>query len=329
MAGTKPRKSDRLLLVIVSGLALGGLYGMTALVYNVMYSTSKVLSFGTGQFAMAGGICGAFLVLNLHWPMWIGFAACLVSGAVFGWLSEIIAVRRIVAVSDEHLWVLSTLALSTMVQEAMGLWWGTDPTPFPRVFPQEFAGAFDQKFWLPIVTAIAMALGLELFYRRTMLGKLFIAISEDAFAARARGIATDHMRAVSYVIAGVLGAHVRLRRRPAHLCRLRARHDARPLRLHRARAGRHRQQPRRRHRRGDPRTDDVVHHALSSARSIRRPSPSACSSACWWCDRRACSAPSACATYDPQRCCWHCSPRSLARGCRSRPPISITCTSRP
>lgn len=185
---------------------MGGLYGMTALVYNVMYSTSKVLSFGTGQFAMAGGICTAFLVLNLKLPVWVGFIACLISGAAFGWLSEVIAVRRIVAVSDEHLWVLSTLALSTMVQEAMGLWWGTDPTPFPRVFPQEFAGAFDQKFWLPILTAIAMAAGLELFYRYSMLGKLFIAISEDAFAARARGVATDHMRAVSYVIAGVLGA---------------------------------------------------------------------------------------------------------------------------
>lgn len=195
-----------MLLVIVSGLALGGLYGMTALVYNVMYSTSKVLSFGTGQFAMVGGICTAFLVLNLGLPLWVGFLACLVSGGVFGWLSEFIAVRRIVAVSDEHLWVLSTLALSTIVQEAMGLWWGTDPTPFPRVVTQEFAGAFDQKFWLPIGLAVAMAAGLELFYRHSMLGKLFIAISEDAFAARARGVATDRMRAISYVIAGVLGA---------------------------------------------------------------------------------------------------------------------------
>ena len=195
-----------MLLVIVSGLALGGLYGMTALVYNVMYSTSKVLSFGTGQFAMVGVICTAFLVLNLGLPLWVGFLACLVSGGVFGWLSEFIAVRRIVAVSDEHLWVLSTLALSTIVQEAMGLWWGTDPTPFPRVVTQEFAGAFDQKFWLPIGLAVAMAAGLELFYRHSMLGKLFIAISEDAFAARARGVATDRMRAISYVIAGVLGA---------------------------------------------------------------------------------------------------------------------------
>src|ERR1700755_3696576 len=88
MAGTKRQKSDHLLLVIVSGLALGGLYGMTALVYNGMYSTSKVLSFGTGQFAMVGGICTAWLVLDLHWPLWIGFLACLASGAAFGWLGE-------------------------------------------------------------------------------------------------------------------------------------------------------------------------------------------------------------------------------------------------
>jgi len=194
-----------MLLVVVSGLALGGLYGMTALVYNVMYSTSKVLSFGTGQFAMVGGICTAFLVLNLHLPVWLGFIACLIAGGLFGWLSEVIAVRRIVAVSDEHLWVLSTLALATMVQEAMGLWWGTDPTPFPRVIPQDFAGPLDQKFLLPIAASLAMAGGLTLFYRHTMLGKLFIAMSEDSFAARARGVATDRMRGLSYIIAGVLG----------------------------------------------------------------------------------------------------------------------------
>src|SRR5450631_2911720 len=175
---------------------------MTALVYNVMYSTSKVLSFGTGQFAMVGGICTAWLVLDLHWPIWAGFIACLVSGAVFGWLSEVIAVRRIVAASDEHLWVLSTLALSTMVQEAMSLVWGTDPTPFPRVLPQEFAGAFDQKFWLPMILAVLMAVGLEQFYRRSMIGKLFIAMSEDSFAARARGVARDRVRSHRYVLPG-------------------------------------------------------------------------------------------------------------------------------
>ena len=51
-----------------------------------------------------------------------------------------------------------------------------DPTPFPRVLPQEFAGAFDQKFWLPMILVVLMAVGLEQFYRRSMIGKLFIAV---------------------------------------------------------------------------------------------------------------------------------------------------------
>ena len=111
-------------------------------------------------------------------------------GAAFGWLTEVVAIRRVLARSDEHLWLLSTLALATMVQQAVGLWWGTEPRPFPRLIPQEFgAGAADQKFWLPIVVAALMAIGLDLFYRRTMYGKLFLAMSEDPFAARARGSA--------------------------------------------------------------------------------------------------------------------------------------------
>ncbi len=56
-----------------------------------------------------------------------------------------------------------------------------------------------------MATVLALAGALELFYRRTLYGKLFVAMSEDAFAARARGIPTDRIRALSYLIAGVMG----------------------------------------------------------------------------------------------------------------------------
>ncbi|MEO8040888.1 MAG: branched-chain amino acid ABC transporter permease, partial [Betaproteobacteria bacterium] len=118
-----------------------------------------------------------------------------------------IAIRRVLSRSDEHLWLLSTLALATMVQQAVALWWGTEPKPFPRLIPQDFsAGLTDQKYWLPVGVALFLAAGLELFYRRTLYGKLFVAMSEDAFAARARGIPTDLIRALSYALAGAMGA---------------------------------------------------------------------------------------------------------------------------
>jgi len=192
--------------VLVSGLATGALFAATALVYNVMFSTSKVLSITTGHLAMLGGVFGAFFITGLGLPWIVGLVGAVAVGAAFGWLTDVLAIRRVLARSDEHLWLLSTLALATMVQQAVGLWWGTEPRPFPRLIPQDFsAGITDQKFWLPIGVAIVMALGLELFYRRTMYGKLFLAMSEDAFAARARGVPTDRIRSLSYVIAGAMG----------------------------------------------------------------------------------------------------------------------------
>ena len=195
-----------MLTVIVTGLAIGMLYASIALVYNVMFSTSKVLSVTTGHLSMVGGVIGSYIisVLHMNW-LWGLFGAAL-TGAVFGWLTDVLAIRRVLARSDEHLWLLSTLALATMVQQAVGLWWGTEPKPFPRLIPQEFgAGLTDQKFWLPIGMAILTAISLEFFYRKTMYGKVFIAMSEDTFAARARGVSTDKIRLLSYVLSGTLG----------------------------------------------------------------------------------------------------------------------------
>jgi branched-chain amino acid transport system permease protein len=188
-----------MLFVIVTGLATGALFAATALVYNVMFSTS-------GHIPMLGGVFGAYAISGLGLPWWLGLVAAIVVGAAFGWLTDVVAIRRVLARSDEHLWLLSTLAVATMVQQAVGLWWGTEPKPFPRLIPQDFtAGVADQKFWLPVALAVVMAAGLHAFYSRTMYGKLFVAMSEDAFAARARGVSTDRIRVASYVLAGALG----------------------------------------------------------------------------------------------------------------------------
>ncbi len=195
-----------MLPVVVSGLAVGATYAITALIYNLMYSTSRVLSVTTGHISMLGSVAGAWMITTLGWPVPLALLGAIAVGTLFGLLTELVAVRRVLARSDEHLWLLSTLAVATMTQQAVALWWGTEPRPFPRLIPQTFtAGVADQKFWLPVGVMLLAVGGLELFYRRTMWGKLFQATSEDAFAARARGISTDRVRMMSYAISGALG----------------------------------------------------------------------------------------------------------------------------
>ena len=70
-------------IVILSGLALGAIYSSVALVYNLMYSTTRVLSITAGFNFMIGGVLGAYFtdVLGLH-PI-LGLALTLVAGGVW------------------------------------------------------------------------------------------------------------------------------------------------------------------------------------------------------------------------------------------------------
>ena len=47
--------------------------------------------------------------------------------------------------------------------------------------------------------------GLEYLYRRTLVGRAFVAIAEDNFAARALGLPERNLRVASYALAGVIG----------------------------------------------------------------------------------------------------------------------------
>jgi branched-chain amino acid transport system permease protein len=80
-----------MLFVIVTGLATGALFAATALVYNVMFSTSKVLSVTTGHIPMLGGVFGAYAISGLGLPWWLGLVAAIVVGAAFGWLTDVVA----------------------------------------------------------------------------------------------------------------------------------------------------------------------------------------------------------------------------------------------
>ena len=66
-------------------------------------------------------------------------------------------------------------------------------------------GPWDEKFWLPVVACFATIAGLELLYRRTLVGRAFLAIAEDNFAARALGLPERNLRMASFALAGSVG----------------------------------------------------------------------------------------------------------------------------
>ncbi|MFC4277578.1 branched-chain amino acid ABC transporter permease [Achromobacter aloeverae] len=190
--------------IIASGLAMGAVYALIGITYNTMFATSRVMSFTAGQLGMLGGVFGSLFMLKLGLPPWLGFIATLLGCAVVGLVTELVAVRPVLKSLDQHLYVLSTLALALMIQQVTAIEWGTEPQPFPRLFNLG-SGLADEKFWLPVVACALVVLGLEYLYRRTLVGMAFLAVAEDNFAARALGLPERRLRVWSYVLAAAIG----------------------------------------------------------------------------------------------------------------------------
>jgi len=190
--------------IVSTGLAIGCIYALIGITYNVMFSASRVFSFTAGTLGMLGGVLGALFIARLGIPLIVGFLLVLAAVAIFGVITEIVAVRPVLKSLDQHLYVLSTLALALMVQQFTAIEWGTEARPFPRLFDIA-RGGFDQQFWLPMLACIVVIAGLELLYSRTLVGHAFLAIAEDTFAARALGLPERSLRMASFALAGVIG----------------------------------------------------------------------------------------------------------------------------
>ena len=191
--------------IVSYGLGIGAVYALIGITYNVMYSASRVFSFTAGMLGMLGGVLGAFFINQLGLPAIVALVLVLACGALLGIVTEIVTVRPVLKSIEQHLYVLSTLAFALMVQQVTAIEWGTDAQPFPVLVPIG-PGLLDQKFWLPLLACAVTVIGLELLYRRTLVGRAFLAIAEDSYAARALGLPETRLRLACYAIAGMIGA---------------------------------------------------------------------------------------------------------------------------
>jgi branched-chain amino acid transport system permease protein len=190
--------------IVASGLAVGAVYALIGITYNTRFSTSRVMSFTAGQLGMLGGVLGSLFILRFGLPPLLGLVLTLASCALLGVVTELVAVRPVLKNLDQHLYVLSTLALALLVQNLTALEWSTEPQPFPALLHLG-SGIWDEKYWLPVVACAATVLGLEFLYRRTLVGRAFVAIAQDNFAARALGLPERNLRIASYALAGAIG----------------------------------------------------------------------------------------------------------------------------
>ncbi|WP_027943767.1 branched-chain amino acid ABC transporter permease [Amycolatopsis taiwanensis] len=199
--------------LIWSGLALGAVYALVAVGYNIVFISSRTFNFAHAQLMMVGTFVAYTGLVTLHLPVIVVALLAAVTVLVLAGLEERFAVRP--AASHETQ-LVTTLGAATLLNGAAQLIWGGQPLTVPffgsndvttllggRVYPVEI---------VLIVLAVVLVVVLAQLSRRTLLGLALLGMSEDREAAMLRGINVKRLVlgafALSGALAGVLGLFV-------------------------------------------------------------------------------------------------------------------------
>ena len=193
--------------LVFSGLALGSMYALVALGYNITYATSQTVNFSQGQSVMVGAVVVYALHVGAGWPFVPSVVVTLLALAALGVVVERVAVRPFLSASSIA-WLLATIALGIIAENVAMLLFGKDARAFPSrlaVTPWTVlgAGVYPLELLVPVVGVALMVL-VELAFRRTPAGRALRAVAFNHDAARLMGIDVSRTISAAYALSSML-----------------------------------------------------------------------------------------------------------------------------
>lgn len=192
---------------LVSGLGLGSMYGLVALGFHITFAVSGTVNFAQGSAVTLGAVLGYAFAVQLGWPMPLAAAAALAGCAGLGLAVERLLVRPFVTRGSDA-WLLATVAGGIILDNVLLFTFGKEPRSLPSPLvsaPVQIfgAGIYPLQLLIPVV-GVAAAVAIRTVFRRTELGRVLLAVAQNAEAARLMGIDVARTVACAFALSAVL-----------------------------------------------------------------------------------------------------------------------------
>ncbi|MGF1513933.1 MAG: branched-chain amino acid ABC transporter permease [Elainellaceae cyanobacterium] len=195
--------------LILSGAAIGSMYGLVALGFQITYAVSNTMNFSQGAFVMVGAVlCYS---LNITWglPALAAVPATLALCAGLGVVIERWAVRPF-ARHGSNAWLLSTIALGIIAENLAMVTFGREVRGYPSPLAESPVtllgfGVFPMELLVPVV-GLVTAIALRVLLTQTLLGKAFQAVSENPETAQLMGVPVMRLTAFAYALSNAMAA---------------------------------------------------------------------------------------------------------------------------
>lgn len=193
---------------LLSGVTVGAVYALVALGFTIIYNASDVVNFAQGEFVMLGGMVTVFAYqAGIPLPL-AAILAILVTAAIGVALNKL-AIEPARGAPVVSL-IIITIGASIFIRGLTQIIFDKQLHRFPAFSgdtPIAIAGAtiVPQSLWV-VAGALAVFIGLWLFFTRTLTGRAVLATANNRIAAQLVGINTRYIMTLSFALSAAIGA---------------------------------------------------------------------------------------------------------------------------
>ena len=197
--------------LVISGIALGCIYGLIALGFVLIYKATETVSFAQGELMMLGAFGGLVCMTVLGFGFWLSVLAAIAGMALFGLLVERALIRPILGQPAFSI-VMLTIGVGYVARGLITMipGMGTDTHVLAVPYKDQLwqAGGLIipmEQLVVMVLTALLCAALFALF-RYTKLGIAMQASSQNQLAAYYMGIPVKRLNGLVWALAAVVPA---------------------------------------------------------------------------------------------------------------------------
>ena len=200
---------------VINGLAQGGIYALIAIGWTTVFGIVGVMNWTHGEIYMLGAYAGYFLT-TMGLPMVPALLLSMAVGSLIAMAVDHFGYRPLrkagtLATSG----FITALGLSTFLRYTANAVFTVNPRAYPELVEYRLITLFTFKgqaitissmhLMILIGTVIIMII-LELFIRKTLVGKAMLAASQDMQTLGLMGANSEKLIKITFAISGALGA---------------------------------------------------------------------------------------------------------------------------
>lgn len=195
---------------LINGLQIGAIYALIALGYTMVYGIVKLINFAHGDLLMVGAYFLLLLFGGAGLPFLAAVPLAMLLCALLGLTIERVAYKPLRQASRLSA-LITAIGVSLFLQNAAMIIFSANARSFPEAapnFPTLSLGNTTVNLisLVSIFSAVSLMIILQLFIKKTRIGKAMIAVSEDMKAAQLMGINVDTTISITFAIGSALAA---------------------------------------------------------------------------------------------------------------------------